>query len=306
MSMLQLEHLHREAMRDLWPDAGALPDWQDGDTLEAVTDRAVAELRAARIRAAARRGPLHRAWEAIDRAIRTDEGEWLDDPDFPEATKLEMVRALHLFNRVVGVYPRYLAILEPWIRKAAAAGARPVRVLELASGSGELACALLREARRRGLDVAVTASDVVPGYVAAGRETAARRGLELEWRALDAFDLSALEDGAFDVAFVAQSIHHFGPGQLARVIAETRRVARQAFVAMDGRRSLANLALVPGLAAFALRRPHLHDATVTARRFYAEAELELVARIASRDRGVRVSSRPGLSVLEIAHAAVGG
>jgi SAM-dependent methyltransferase len=173
--------------------------------------------------------------------------------------------------------------------------------LELASGSGEFSLGVARLARKRGLDVEITGSDYVEEYVRAAAENARRRGSEARFRVLDAFDFAGrCEPGEFDIVFVAQSLHHFSPGQLAKIIAQSRTVATTAFVGVDGLRSLRVLAVFPLLAASALSRRFLHDAVVSARKFYSDAELAIVGRIAAADARVETATRqPGFSILTV-------
>ena len=78
-----------------------------------------------------------------------------------------------------------------------------------------------------------------------------------------------------------QSLHHFTPGQLALMIAQVGAAGARTFVGIDG-------------------RWFVHDALVSARRLYAEAELELVASIAAPTARVSVGANgPFHSVLTV-------
>src|SRR5258706_12747482 len=127
-------------------------------------------------------------------------------------------------------YRLFCAEVLQFRREAEARFRRPAGVLELASGSGGFAFALDALAGRRGVRVDITASDIVPLYVERGQARAAKEGGRVTFRHLDALDMQSLDDGAFDVVFLAQSTHHFSPGQLPRLIAEPRAVATTAFV----------------------------------------------------------------------------
>lgn len=83
------------------------------------------------------------------------------------------------------------------------------------------------------------------------------------------------------------------------LIAESKRVASEAFIGIDGARSVFLFALLP-LVSFGV--PHfLHDAMISARRFYSRAELELIARIAAPNARVGVRfDHPGFSVVTVA------
>lgn len=188
----------------------------------------------------------------LDAWLRTDAREHMDDPDFPEQSKYAIARGLHLLNNATGSYRRFFHLFLLLMREVQARSGRPVRLLELGAGAGGFSIALARRALAIGLPVEVTASDIVPHYVLQGSASAARLGLPLEFCMVDALDMAAIADGAFDLVFLAQSLHHFTPGQIARMVAQSRRVATTAFVAIDGYRSLPMLGFVVGSAALSL------------------------------------------------------
>jgi SAM-dependent methyltransferase len=259
-------------------------------------ERAIARLREQRLRS----DGLLAHWSArLDGWIRTDEREHLDDPDFPATTKLAMVQTLHRFNQLFLSYHRFCRYLRPRIEAVHAATRRPARLLELACGAGELSLALASYAARTRVPLEVTGSDYIPGYIDAARAAAAHRGSPARFRVLNAFDLQLPPD-SYDLVVIAQSLHHFTPGQLALMIAQARGSVSTAFVGIDGRRSLGNLLLVPGTALLSLRRAYLHDALITARRLYAADELAMIGTLAAPGCAVTVDqSLLGFSVLNV-------
>lgn len=277
---------------------GPAPEAADMPGLERIANERIAALRSARVAEAARRGALAEAHARFDQALYTDEPEHLDERDFPADEKLRIVHALHGQNRATRAYWRFGRVLRPWIEGVARREGRRARLLELASGSGEFTLALGEEARRVGLPVEITGSDYVPEYVEAGREKARARDLDVRFEIIDAFDMSRVSPGAYDLVFIAQSVHHFSAGQLAMMIAQSRRIATSAFVAMDGRRSLMLLALLSTTSALTLRRSFFHDALTSARKLFPESELAEIARLAAPGAHVEVRpDHPGYSVL---------
>jgi len=298
--MLQLASINRAALEQLGRDPGFPPRWQTMGELERSVNDWVGRLRREREQTARARGGLTRLAEWFDRKVRTDRTEHLDDPDFPAEIKLKMVRALHNFNRLFRSYPAFLRILEPLLHKISRRQKRPVRLLELACGSGEFTLALAKLVARRGLPVEITGSDYIPAYVDSGNRMARERGVPAKFRLVNAFDMQTVEPGAYDVMFIAQSLHHFSPGQLAMMIAQSCGRATSAFVGVDGYRSIPLLLVVPGPAVLTLRRAYVHDALVTARRLYPQAELELIGRLAAPDARVSVRRHGlGFSVLQV-------
>lgn len=296
--MFQFPRIDDIALRAMGPRP---TEWTDMPSLERATDAWIDRLRERRVALSERRGPMVSLHAHVDRMLRTDAPEHLDERDFPAHEKLKIVHALHRFNGLTRAYWRFTRVLRPWIERVSQREGRPARLLELASGSGEFTLALARAARDARLPVEITGSDYVPEYVSQGREKARARGLDVGFALIDAFDMSACQAGAWDLVFIAQSAHHFTAGQLAMMVAQSRRIATTAFIAVDGRRSLQLLALVPLGAAITLERNLVHDATITARKFFTETELAEIARIATPDARVEVTyRRPGYSVLTAA------
>lgn len=295
--MIALDTLDQHVL----PQLALGPPPVDPAALADDAEHALAALRDARVRHAAERSAPLAWWARFDRDLRTQELEHLDEPDFPAARKVAIVRALHHFNRLTRAYDRFLHVLEPLIRDVHATEARPVRVLELASGSGELALALADRARRRGLPVEITGSDVLPEHVDAARARAGQVDAPVRFEVIDALAMDHIATGAWDVVLIAQSIHHFSPGFLARLFRQGARVAGHAFVGIDGARGLRTLSAVPAVTALSLQRDFVHDAWVTVRKLYAPAELRLLAERAAPDAVVDVRGlAPGWTVVEIA------
>jgi SAM-dependent methyltransferase len=149
-------------------------------------------------------------------AIRTQvRGEWDDD------VTVQAWRRWHApFSRQTAAVTEALveaARLEPGMR-----------VLDLASGSGQPAILL---ARAVGAEGRVTATDVSEGMLVSSRENAAAAGVEnMDFRRADAEELP-FEDGSFDVATCRFGVMFFSP--VVGALEEVRRVLRP-----DGRIAL--------------------------------------------------------------------
>lgn len=294
--MLQLTRLSRMALEQLPP----LPAWGSLEELEAAADLTLAAFRRQREALGQQAGGYRRVQVWLDRRLRTDRTEHLDEEGYPEDAKLRLVRTLHGMNVALGSYRRFFSWLRPLVQRAVHRHGRAARLLELCSGSGDFALSLADHARREGLPIEVTGSDIVPGYVEAARRRARQRRSAARFVVLDAMDLGREPGQSFDVVFVAQSLHHFSPGRLARTIAGARRIGALAYLGADGRRSLEVLVGLPLVSALSLRVDFVHDAAVTGLRLYSEPELDLVARLAAPGAMVRVGPRgPHHSVLEV-------
>jgi len=281
--MLQMGEAGFTAHSELAAQESFPPSWRNMAELSAQADRWIERVRERRRETARKRGGLPALFDAFDRVLRTEELEHLDEDDFPTKKKWKMVSGIHLLNLSLLTYNRIFWLLAPLIRDLAEKKGRPVKLLELACGSGEFTLGMARLARKKGLPVTLTGSDYIPAYVEMGNRNAEKRGLPVSFREINAFDMSAVSPGEFDLMFINQSIHHFSPGQIAMMIAQSRLLGADAFFGFDGLRSLHVLLGLPLLTSLSLRAYMVHDALITARKLYSDFELSLIARIAAPD-----------------------
>ncbi|MGH8997952.1 MAG: NAD(P)-binding domain-containing protein [Acidimicrobiia bacterium] len=177
-----------------------------------------------------------------------------------------------------------------------AGDARPIRILEVASGNGWLLTNLWRRARRSGIDVELTGSDLNDGLVVSLRERLAKAGVPAGVSVIDARRITGVPDGAYHLAVMTFTLHHLQGGDLTAALAELDRVAGGGMVNVDIRRGLMALAVVPNLATLVGptggRRFARHDATVTVRRSYTTDELREVVAAAGLAHPYEVGPLP--------------
>ena len=263
-AMLQMTSLNHQVLQTTF-SKGLDYQWNSMQELENLSNEHISNLRKNRSEVAKTQPPWIRAQETIDRFIRTDEIEYMDDPNFPESKKITLVRKLHHLNIALRSYHRFLKILKPHILEVEKKYNRPARVLELASGSGEFALALASLAEKKKLPVEITGSDIVESYVHEGNAKAEKKGIPAKFVHLNAFDMSTVKDNEYDIVFTAQSIHHFTPGQLAMMIAQSQRITTSTFIGVDGYRGFLLLGVMPGVMT-TLSLGLLHDGIVSARK----------------------------------------
>lgn len=238
------------------------------------------------------RGALQRTQHVVDRLLYADRQEWLDDPAFDRRLRVRTLDRLDRLNEAIGSYDAFFAAIEPAIERARSAGVARPTIVDLASGHAMFAVALaLRFGAREGR-VRVVATDLAPEYLAIGARHAAALAMSEEAISFvqqDALDLRDLETkvGPVDVVCCTQTLHHFPPGMVARLLAEATSVARYGAVLVDGERNPFVLAVIAALA-HAIGRgsiPFLHDSVVSVRRMYSEQELALVAALSPKGEG---------------------
>ncbi len=297
--MLQLKTAGFKALGNLRSSGNFSSGFLNMDELNLKADEAVARFLDERFAVSQELGGVFFLLELLDNAIRTSDKELMDKPNLPENEKLDMVQALDRQNVMMQLYPRYIDTLLPLITEVAERTKREVRVLELASGAGGLAFALAETAEQKNLDVRITASDIVPAFIEEGNGIAAKKKLAVSFRLLNAFDMTELEMGEFDIVVMAQSLHHFTPGQLAVIIAQSARYATTAFVGIDGYRSMLLAGGVPLIASLQGIGSFTLDGLTSARKFYSELELDIISEIATGKRDHTLDCSWPLSVLTV-------
>ncbi|MEI8033210.1 MAG: class I SAM-dependent methyltransferase [Chlorobiaceae bacterium] len=297
--MLQLDTAGCRALEKLRSGGDFPSPWRGMAELERAADEGVARFLEERWKVSLELGGGFLLNELIDRALRTSDVEHMDDRHLPEKERLALVRALDRQNGMMRLYPRYVDILRPLIEDIAARNSRKARLLELACGSGGLSFALAEEISKGVLPAEITGSDIVPAFIDAGNALAREKNLPVSFRVLDAFDMQLVDGEKFDLIVISQSLHHFTPGQLAVMIAHAATQASTAFVGIDGYRSTLLACGVPLIAALQGIPAFAQDGFTSARKFYSEMELDLIAGIATGRHEHAVTCSWPLSVVTI-------
>jgi len=151
----------------------------------------------------------------------------------------------------------------------APAGER-VFLLDAGCGRGDMAVALARWSRAKGLDARVLALDASPTIAGIAR---ARFGAEIDVGVDDVLALGQ-PDGSVDVAACSLLLHHFEPDDVVRALGELRRVSRRGVIVNDLVRGPLGLIGAHGVARLLTRNPITRfDAVLSARRAYTRGEL---------------------------------
>ncbi|MGC8774704.1 MAG: class I SAM-dependent methyltransferase [Chlorobaculum sp.] len=296
--MLQLETAGYKTLDQLRSRGEFPPRWSKIEELERLTDSFMERFRQERFKVSKELGPGFVFSELIEQMVRTSEREHMDDETKPDGERLESVRALDRMNRMTLAYEHQCDLLMPLIGELGRTG-KPVSILELAAGSGGLTFALAERALKAGIEVRITASDIVQAMIDEGNRQAAERNLPVSFRRLNAFDFEGIEPGSVDLVLISQSLHHFTPGQLALMIAQAKRHGASAFVGLDGFRSLLLIGGVPLVASLQGIGEFTLDGLTSARKFYSGIELDIIAAIATDKEAHRVSCSWPMTVLHV-------
>jgi SAM-dependent methyltransferase len=212
--------------------------------------------------------------------------------DQPRQDAAELARSLADLRQV----NRWLGGRRAMVRAVAGIASRlaageEVRVLDVATGSGDIPLALTRWARRAGRRLRVVATDLHPQTLELARDHT-RADPDVEVREADALALP-FADGEFHIALCSTALHHFDEPEAVAVLRELDRVASHGVVVGDLLRSRAGLLGARLLAATLWRRHPItrHDGPVSVRAAFTPAELRGLAAAAGL-AGARVRAHP--------------
>jgi SAM-dependent methyltransferase len=209
--------------------------------------------------------------------------ELMDSPGLDRERHLEALDALARVNAVS------LSAGRLWseIARLGRAGVRPVRVLDVACGGGDMLAALARRSRRRGVDVELHGCDLNPVALERARAGAGGR-LGVTFQTLDVVD-DPLPTG-FDVVCTSLFLHHLEHRNAVRLLGAMARAARRLVFVQDLRRTrLGHVFARVGLQVLTRSDVARHDGLVSVEAAFTTEEAEALCREAGL-AGARVST----------------
>jgi SAM-dependent methyltransferase len=165
----------------------------------------------------------------LDVNARRREPEWMDEPTLDRELHEHALAALRRVNRLSGTAGR---LWRPIQRLASKLPRDRLRVLDLASGGGDVAIALALAARRSDVLLQIDGCDVSPTAVAHGESLARRYGLDnVGFFALDV--LQADLPRAYDVVICSLFLHHLAEADAVRLLVQMAAAARRLVLVDD-------------------------------------------------------------------------
>ncbi len=159
---------------------------------------------------------------------RSREPELMDAADFAGPELAESFRFIELVNRLGGgqraVIRGVSRALVGWPRS------RPVEIVDVGCGSGDLGAALHHWGTRRGLEIRYCGVDRSERTLDLARSRARRRGLPLRFVSGDLFAASLPEA---DLVLASMVLHHFDDDQVVAAIGHLAAKARRALIIND-------------------------------------------------------------------------
>jgi ubiquinone/menaquinone biosynthesis C-methylase UbiE len=209
----------------------------------------------------------------------TDEPERLDEADLDAAQLAENLDDLRRVNRWLGGTGLSLWGLElltrGWDR------GRGLTVLDLATGGADIPWAMQRWGERRGLRVKVIATDLNEQILRLGvhwRPAVRRLATPPSFAIADARSLP-FGPASVDIVHCSLSLHHLGPAEAERMLAEMGRVSRIGVVVNDLVRSWPGYWGAWLFGHLATRNPLTrNDAPLSVRRAYTRSQLGSMAQ----------------------------
>jgi 2-polyprenyl-3-methyl-5-hydroxy-6-metoxy-1,4-benzoquinol methylase len=212
-----------------------------------------------------------------DLSRRVHEPELMDTVEYPAPVLRRALAFLELTNRRFGGAAVILRKFETWSvgwdRK------RPIRILDVGTGGGDIPLSIMRWARQRGLELKVTALDSTPIVAEIARERV-RREPAIEVVLGDLFGLARGEE-RFDYVIASLFLHHVRPDQTIDALRACDRLAVRGLIISDLRRSWPSLVAVTLLTLVVADFVARHDGPLSVRRAFRVHELRDLAARAS-------------------------
>jgi SAM-dependent methyltransferase len=212
---------------------------------------------------------------SCDLSRRSTESEWLDDAGVGAAELQLVLRDLARFNgAMLGHWP-----VVAWLRRTIrnAPRDRPLTLVDVGCGYGDLLRAIRRWSRKRDLPIRLVGLDLSRETVDIAR-AATDAADQIEYRVADIFDYRATEP----VDYVVSSLltHHFSDTMIVRFLQWMEATARKGWLIYDLQRHVAPyffIGLIGKLTS--LHRIVIHDGRISVARSLTRAEWQ--CRIAS-------------------------
>lgn len=207
----------------------------------------------------------------MKREFNPEETELMDRSQ-PVSPELEAdLRNLRSLNRYFGSYGLVRAFLKCWVKPG-----RTYRILDLATGSGDIPRMMVDWARRRSIAIKVDAVD----SQASTLEIARRLSKNYPEITYIRGDVRAFEEqSTYDFVHCSLALHHFSEEDAVRLLRRMRALSHDKILVADLERSLFTQWAVWLITSTLFRQPMtVHDARLSARRAFSFKELEWLAQ----------------------------
>ena len=202
------------------------------------------------------------------------EPELMDRPQPITPELASDLRNLRKLNRYFGSYRLIEHFLRRWIQPQSR-----MRILDLATGSGDIPRLIVDHARKAEADVTVDAVDQQPSTLGIARS------LSRDYPEIEFFEGDILSFGAsdgYDVVLCSLALHHFEEAAAVELLRRCRHLSRRYILVSDLRRGVLATVGVYLLTTFIFREPMTRtDARLSAERAFSFREFKSLAERAS-------------------------
>jgi len=152
--------------------------------------------------------------------------------DRPQPVTRELERDLaniRSFNRWFGSYRLVRFFLQRWLKRNGKA-----RILDVATGSGDIPRLIVDHARRQNISVQIDAIDQQESTIEIARDLSTSYP-EIEFYCADLFEWNPAE--SYDIVLCSLALHHFTNNDAVRVLQKFRELSRARVLVADLRRT---------------------------------------------------------------------
>jgi len=197
----------------------------------------------------------------------------MDRPQPVSPALISDLENLRTLNHYFGSYRLIRFFLRRWIHWG-----DKLRILDLATGSGDIPRLVIEFARGIGAEVEIDAVDFQESTIEIARKLSADFP-EIHYHCADIHEFRG--SASYDIVLFSLALHHFGSDDAARLLRRCRELSHGHVLVADLRRGWIATIGVHLLTTFLFREPMTqNDARVSAARAFSFAELENLAKAA--------------------------
>ena len=207
--------------------------------------------------------------------------EWMDRPQPITLELMSDLRNLRALNRYFGSYRLVRYFLRRWIQR----GDR-LRILDLATGSGDVPRLIVEFTRKTGAEVEIDAVDFQASTIEIARQLSTDFP-EIQYHCADIHRFGA--EDSYDIVLCSLALHHFSEEQAVDLLRRCRALSQEKVLVADLCRSWFAKVGVAFLTATIFREAMTrNDARVSIERAFSFSEFAALARAAGwREYGHR-------------------
>jgi 2-polyprenyl-3-methyl-5-hydroxy-6-metoxy-1,4-benzoquinol methylase len=219
-------------------------------------------------------------------AVRDRQDELMDDPQLSGERHDAALRGLSRLNRIGG---SSRVVWRPIAQLAKERGLKKLRVLDVATGSGDIPITLWKKARHSDLELEILGVDISPRAIENSQQRAEAAGASVTFAVHDALGDDLPKD--YDVITTSTFTHHLENDDVARLLSNMARSAKQLVLVNDLIRSRWNLLMVHFAGHLVTRSDVVHvDGPLSVRAAFTVDEFQMLADRAGLD-GAKIFKR---------------